>query len=155
MRNLLQQDPLLQRHHQQLPELHDEHLLHLIPGPQLLQVDTFGLGGQPELERVGPLLDDVKHGRKALEEGDEAALSGEAEVPAEAAEVSEVHDAVGLADEDAPDLEDQLQLLVALDDVVEGDLLPTLDDGGGYCRAKGGLGLLGVEELERVLGEES
>lgn len=103
----------------------------------------FRLRGQPELERVDPLLDDIEHGGKPLEEGDEAAFSGEAEVPAEAAEVPEVHDAVGLADEDFPDLEDQLQLLVSLDHVVEGDLLPTLDD-GGYHRAMGGLGFHGV-----------
>lgn len=105
-------------------------LLHLLPGSQLLQINPLGLGSQPEAEGVNTLLHDLEHGREASEERDEAALPREAEVSAEAAELFEAHDAVRLVHEDVADLEHQLQLLLALDHVVERCLLPPLYGGG-------------------------
>lgn len=96
---------------------------------ELVEVEALGGRGKAEPERVDALLDDLEDTREPLEERDEAALAGEAEVAAEAAEVAEAHDAVRVGDEDVAELEHQLELLVALDDVVERDLLAPLHGG--------------------------
>ena len=129
VRDLLDEDALLLRHHEQLAELGDGEALGLVLELELVEVETLGGGGEAELEGVDALLDDLEDTREFLEERDEAALAGEPEVAAEAAEVAEAHHAVGLSDEDVAELEHQLELLVPLDHVVEGDLLAALHGG--------------------------
>uniref|UniRef100_A0A8R7P7Q8 Uncharacterized protein n=1 Tax=Triticum urartu TaxID=4572 RepID=A0A8R7P7Q8_TRIUA len=138
VRDPLDEDAAVERHHEQLAELGDGEALGLVAEVELVEVEALGGGGEAEPQRVDALLHDLEDAREALEERDEAALAGEPQVAAEAAEVAQAHDPVRVGHEDVAQLEDQLQLLVPLDHVVERHLLAALH--GGRLRQDGQTG---------------
>ena len=136
VRDLLDEDAPLLRHHEELAELGDGEALGLVLEAELVEVEALGGRREAEPEGVDALLDNFEDAREALEECDEAALAGEAEVAAEAAQVAEAHHTVGLRHQDVPELEHQLQLLVPLDHVVEWQLLASLHGGLRHHRRR-------------------